>query len=65
MKIRNLWSHMLENKRDISQRRALRVLVHKRAKMLKYLKKKDRVRYDICLDRLAIDPNAIEGEILV
>jgi len=65
MKIRNLWSHMMEHKRDISQRRALRVLVHKRAKMLKYLKRTDRARYDVCLERLAIEPSAIEGEIVV
>lgn len=39
-KIRNLWDHLTQNSRDIHNRRALRTLVHKRAKVLRYLKRK-------------------------
>ena len=52
-------------KRDVMNRRSLRLLVHERAKMLKYLKRKDRVRYDRLLVRIGVEPEAVEGELLV
>lgn len=39
-KIRNLWDHLTRNSRDIHNRRALRTLVHQRAKVLRYLKRR-------------------------
>ncbi|KAF8899816.1 hypothetical protein CPB84DRAFT_1847589 [Gymnopilus junonius] len=64
-KIRKLWSHLLTFKRDVGNRRALRQLIHDRAKLLKYLKRHDRDRYETILDRLALDPEAVEGELVV
>ena len=65
MQIRNIWSHLTRAPRDIHNRRTLRMLVHQRAKMLKYLKRVDRDRYATVLSRLALDPRAVEGEIIV
>jgi small subunit ribosomal protein S15 len=64
-KIRNLWNHLTTFKRDVGNRRALRKLVHQRAKILKYLKGKDRYRYDQILERLALEPESVEGELVV
>ena len=64
-KIRNLWDHLTKFKRDISNRRQLRALVHQRAKLLKYLKRSDRDRYDAVLERLGLEPGSIEGELVV
>ncbi|TFK68227.1 S15/NS1 RNA-binding domain-containing protein [Pluteus cervinus] len=64
-RIRNLWSHLTQFKRDVGNRRGLRKLVHQRAKVLKYLKKSDRVRYDTVLERLALEPESVEGELVV
>lgn len=64
-KIRKLWSHLLSFKRDVGNRRALRQLIHDRAKLLRYLKRQDRDRYETILDRLALDPEAVEGELVV
>lgn len=38
-------------------------MVHKRAKILKYLKSKDLERYNTCLSQLGLQPRAVEGEI--
>ncbi|KAF8644242.1 hypothetical protein AX16_008597 [Volvariella volvacea WC 439] len=64
-KIRKLWSHLTEFKRDVGNRRGLRKLVHQRAKILKYLKRENRDRYDTLLERLALEPEAVEGELVV
>ncbi|KAG7100030.1 hypothetical protein E1B28_001816 [Marasmius oreades] len=64
-RIRNLWSHLTKYKRDLGNRRGLRKLVHQRAKVLKYLKRTDRERYDILLQRLALHPESVEGELVV
>jgi small subunit ribosomal protein S15 len=63
--IRNLWSHLQKFKRDVVNRRGLTKLVHQRAKILKYLKRADRDRYDIVLKRLGLEPEAVEGELVV
>jgi small subunit ribosomal protein S15 len=64
-KIRNLWAHLTKFKRDVGNRRSLRKLVHQRAKILKYLKRLDRDRYDMTLNRLALDSESVEGELVV
>lgn len=65
MKIRKLWDHLQRNRRDVSNRRSIRQLVHQRAKILKYLKRLDRGRYETVLGRLGIEEGAIEGELVV
>ncbi|KIM42258.1 hypothetical protein M413DRAFT_444692 [Hebeloma cylindrosporum] len=63
--IRNLWDHLLKSKRDVASRRSLRMLIHQRAKLLRYLRGKDRDRYETILDRLALEPESVEGELVV
>jgi len=64
-RIRKLWTHLTQFKRDIGNRRGLRKLVHQRAKVLRYLKRIDRDRYESVLDRLALQPESVEGELVV
>jgi small subunit ribosomal protein S15 len=52
-------------KRDVANRRSLRMLIHQRAKLLRYLRRKDRDRYETILDRLALEPESVEGELVV
>lgn len=63
--IRNLWTHLTNFRRDIGNRRGLRKLVHQRAKILKYLKGRDLNRYETVLARLALEPESVEGELVV
>jgi small subunit ribosomal protein S15 len=65
MKIRKLWDHLQQSQKDVANRRSIRKLVHQRAKMLKYLKRLDRSRYETVLERLGIEEGAIEGELVV
>ncbi|GBE77353.1 hypothetical protein SCP_0102260 [Sparassis crispa] len=65
LQIRNLWDHLNKYKKDISNRRSLRRLVHQRAKILKYLKRVDQDRYDNVLERLGLEPESVEGELVV
>lgn len=65
LQVRNVWNHLREFKRDVSNRRSLRRLVHQRAKILKYLKRTDRDRYERVLERLGLEPGAVEGELVV
>ncbi|KAI9459662.1 mitochondrial ribosomal protein S15 [Lactarius psammicola] len=65
MQIRNMWSHLSKFKRDVANRRNLRRLVHQRAKLLKYLKRTNRDRYERVLERLGLAPGAVEGELVV
>ncbi|KAF8509417.1 mitochondrial ribosomal protein S15 [Hysterangium stoloniferum] len=65
MKIRNLYTHLQLKRKDIANRRSLRILVHKRAKLLKYLKRLDRERFETALGRLGLEESAIEGELIV
>lgn len=64
-RIRSLWTHLTRSKRDVGNRLGLRKLVHKRAKVLKYLKRVSRTRYDTILRRLALEPDSVEGELVV
>ncbi|KAF9345258.1 hypothetical protein BGX26_003352 [Mortierella sp. AD094] len=65
VRIQNLNSHVLNNKKDKHNYRRLRVLVHQRQTVLKYLKKTDPERYHSCLDRLGLEPRSIEDEIVI
>ncbi|RDB28541.1 30S ribosomal protein S15 [Hypsizygus marmoreus] len=63
--IRNLWKHLTTFRRDVGNRLGLRKLIHQRAKILKYLKRKDINRYETILQRLALEPESVEGELVV
>ena len=65
MQIRNLWSHMSRNRSDAMNRRNLRMLVHKRAKMLRYLKNTSYDRWEVALERLGLDAESVEGELVI
>jgi small subunit ribosomal protein S15 len=64
-KIRNLWKHLTTSKKDTGNRRNLRVLVHERARLLRYLKRISRSRYEILLKKLSLEPDSVEGELVV
>ncbi|PWZ01193.1 hypothetical protein BCV70DRAFT_205773 [Testicularia cyperi] len=64
-RIRNLHEHLTTNRHDNSNRRAMSLLVHQRAKLLKYLKRKNPARYHSILPRIGIQARAVEGEIVV
>jgi len=64
-RIRNLYFHLTKFRRDVGNRRGLRMLVHHRAKLLKYLKQKHRQRYDALLERLGLEPASVEGELIL
>lgn len=63
VRIHNLYSHLQHHKKDKHNYRQLRLMVHQRAKLLKYLKSKDATRYHACLEGLGLEPRAVEGEI--
>lgn len=63
--IRNMAAHLKEHTHDIHNRRSLRMLVHKRAKILRYLKRLDLPRYEAVLPRLGLEAAAVEGELIV
>ena len=65
LQVRNVWNHLRGFKRDVASRRSLRRLVHQRAKLLKYLKRTDRDRYERVLGRLGLEPGAVEGELVI
>ncbi|KAL1749226.1 hypothetical protein HDZ31DRAFT_79071 [Schizophyllum fasciatum] len=64
-RIRNLYQHLTTFKRDVGNRLPLRKLVHQRAKLLRYLKRIDRARWNILLERCGLEPDAVEGELIV
>ncbi|KZT73431.1 S15/NS1 RNA-binding domain-containing protein, partial [Daedalea quercina L-15889] len=65
VRIRNVWDHLSRQKKDAISRRRLRELVHKRAKVLRYLKRVSLDRYELCLERIGCEPGAVEGELVV
>ena len=65
MRIRGVWDHLSKHRKDVISRRNLRQLVHQRAKVLKYLKRADRDRYVAVLARLGLEPESVEGELVV
>jgi len=68
VKIRTL-AKMLEttSNKDKHNKRNLRLLVHKRQKLLKYLKRKERggVRWRNVMDALGLDDAAIQNELFL
>ncbi|KAJ7063431.1 hypothetical protein C8F01DRAFT_1055764 [Mycena amicta] len=64
-RIRKLFAHLTRCKPDLQNKLSLRKLVHQRAKVLRYLKRTQRTRYDTLLEQLALEPEAVEGELIV
>jgi len=65
VRIRNVWDHLNRQKKDVISRQRLRELVHKRAKVLRYLKRVSIDRYERCLERIGVEPESVEGELVV
>ncbi|KAJ7449964.1 hypothetical protein FB451DRAFT_745527 [Mycena latifolia] len=63
--IRKLYAHLTRCKHDVQNKLPLRKLVHQRARVLKYLKRTQRVRYDTLMEQLALEPESVEGELVV
>lgn len=63
--IRELWTHIENNPRDIHNRRNLRLLIHKRARVFKYLKRSEPLKYAQTLKDCGLEPGAVEGELMV
>ena len=53
-RIKYLTEHFKEHKKDFHSRRGLQALVNKRRKLLKYLKGKDKPRYDTLIQNLGL-----------
>lgn len=51
-KIKALIEHMKENKKDFATKRGLLKMVHRRKKLLQYLKNTDLDQYNIVVERL-------------
>ncbi|KAJ7575183.1 hypothetical protein C8J56DRAFT_976262, partial [Mycena floridula] len=64
-RIRNMWQHLQTFPHDVGNLTGLRKLVHHRAKVLKYLKRTQRARYDLLLPRLGLEQASVEGELIV
>ncbi|KAJ9110083.1 hypothetical protein QFC19_001754 [Naganishia cerealis] len=71
-RIRMLADHIAANPRDVHNRKNLRALVHQRAKILRYYKKRVARKtgeglgvYEELLDKIGVDGRAVEGEITV
>ena len=62
MRIRNIFSHLIDSPKDVSNQRSLRNLLSKRIKVLRYLKTQSLDRYSACLERIGVEPRAVEGE---
>ncbi|WVW80836.1 hypothetical protein I302_102825 [Kwoniella bestiolae CBS 10118] len=63
-KIHNLLSHTLQNPKDTSNKRSLRLLVQERARHLKYFKRTNsKEAYDGLLGDLGLEKGAVEGEL--
>ncbi|KZO96465.1 hypothetical protein CALVIDRAFT_549703 [Calocera viscosa TUFC12733] len=65
VRIRNLWTHLVTHMNDVHNRRSITMMVHERARILKYLERIDPARFDNLLPRLGLDPRAVKGEIYV
>ncbi|KAJ1800054.1 hypothetical protein LPJ59_001391 [Coemansia sp. RSA 2399] len=65
IRINSLEDHLRSNNKDHQNRRKYTLLLHKRAKMLKYLKRECLERYYLCLNQLGLTKAMVEGEILI
>lgn len=54
LRIKNLTSHVKENKNDIHTKRGLLILVEKRRRILKYLRRVSEERYQNLIKRLGL-----------
>ena len=52
-------------RKDNVTRRSMTLLVHKRARLLKYFKRQNAEKYYELLSRIGVNPRAVEGEIIV
>lgn len=57
--------HILANPHDVHNKRSLTLLVHKRARVLKYLKRKKPEEYGKALADMGLDRRTVEGELLI
>ncbi|ORY53986.1 hypothetical protein BCR35DRAFT_310486 [Leucosporidium creatinivorum] len=64
-RIHSLTTHLISQPRDIHNRRPLRSLIHQRAKVLKYLRSVNVLRYEECLAKIGVQSRAVEGEVVV
>ncbi|KAF7323101.1 hypothetical protein HMN09_00090300 [Mycena chlorophos] len=64
-RIRKLYAHLMRCRKDVQNKLSLRKLVHQRAKVLKYLKRTQRPRWELLLKDLGLEPEAVEGELIV
>lgn len=55
----------MRNMHDTINTSIIKKLAQRRRKILLYLKRIDRVRFDKCLQEIGVDQRAIEGEIAV
>ena len=53
-RIRDLTAHLSRNKKDHSSRRGLIIMVSQRRKLLDYVRRKDRERYNGLIQRLGL-----------
>jgi small subunit ribosomal protein S15 len=64
-RIHSLSAHLISSPRDIQNRQALRQLISKRTTVLKYLRAVSVTRYEDCLEKIGVEPRAVEGEVIV
>lgn len=60
-----MFEHLKACPRDVENRQALRQLVQKRGKILKYLRRVSVTRYEDTLVKIGVEPRAVEGEIIL
>lgn len=53
-RIQNLTEHMKQHKQDYHSRRGLLVMVGQRRRLLDYMKRKDKSRYDATIQKLGL-----------
>ncbi len=65
-RIRSLYDHLQSNTRDTQNQTQLRLMVHERARVLKYIRRKESEEAYLQLLRdIGVDRRAVEGEIIV
>ncbi|KAG4305627.1 hypothetical protein PORY_001183 [Pneumocystis oryctolagi] len=65
VRIHYLNFHLSFHRKDKNTFRALRHLVHKRQKILKYLRKENQIRYFSCIKKLGLTDTAVVNEIIM
>lgn len=60
-----MFKHLEDFPHDLKSGRSIRTMVHKRANVLKYLKRKDEIRYNEILPKLCLTRKNVEGELIV